>query len=369
MFLIAASYAGVGPETVRLMQSVRLYTMLPLGLGLLGAIAVEAWVAEGWTSKVPRWVPPAAVALAAVLLAVPLVRFANGQPYRPATYEPDAVDRWLDRDADAVVGRVWFDDLGTALYAYEHFDAMHTAMSHYPVGDWSLVARPLQESILLSGRPVETTEDYLKAMAVSYVALPRSSPFALELAAEGSSAGEYVRVAQDDGRGADVFRTPWEPVEAFYTDADALPAIDVPREKYGTESQRATRDGLVAAYVDLAYSNESTAVTIAYPSATTMRLDLPDLPAGQYLVVSENWDGAWRAKTGGGRNLDVEPFGPGYLGVDVSELSGNQVIELRHVTMSAWKVGLAFTLVSVPAALGVAVVERRRRPASTHSRR
>jgi hypothetical protein len=197
-------------------------------------------------------------------------------------------------------------------------------------------------------------------MAVSYLVLPDSVPFARQLAAGQAEAKGYERQpANTSGQQTSVYKTPWEPIEAFLTDAGSLPAIGMPYVKYRSAEQRAQRDSLVRQYADLAYSDESTPVEVEYPSAEELRLRLEDVVAAQYLIIAENWDSTWRARTGDGESLDVRRFGPNYLAVDVSELRGDVVVELHHDMPWHWKFGIALTVLSLPLAVGMMVLERR----------
>jgi hypothetical protein len=363
LFLIALSYGGAGPEQVRLMQNVRLLTVAPLGIGLLCAFAAGA--ALRWSAGRDRLAAGTQVAclLAALALALPAVRWAADQQYRPTTYRPDSIDRWLTAHQSEVTGRVWLDDLGTALYTYRHFDRLRTVDSHFPVGDWSLLTRPILEGVLLGERDEPTTEQYLRAMGVSHLVLPDSAPLAAKLAPGGSAAGRLVAVARftDTSPAVTVYRTPWQPVDAFVADRQSLPALDISNtSRYVTAAGRQSRDANVARYAAFAYSADATPAQVEYPSPTTMRVALRGVRAGQALVIDENWDRTWRAATGDGRALAVRRYGPNYIAVDLSGVSGDVVIELRHEMSWDWKAGIALTLLSLPVALAAMFLERKR---------
>ena len=98
LFLIGVSYAGVGPERVRLMQSVRLTSVLPLGIGLMGALAMDA--ATRHEGPIRRWQPTASLfgLGAALVLFVPLFMFAENHPYRPANFGRDPIQEWFSEN-------------------------------------------------------------------------------------------------------------------------------------------------------------------------------------------------------------------------------------------------------------------------------
>jgi hypothetical protein len=197
-------------------------------------------------------------------------------------------------------------------------------------------------------------------MAVSYLVLPDSVPFARQLAAgQAEVKGYELQPANTSGQQTSVYKVPWQPIEAFLTDAGSLPTIGMPYVKYRSAEQREQRDSLVRQYTDLAYSDESTPVEVEYPSPEALRVEVDNLVAGRYLIIAENWDSTWRARTGDGESLSVRRFGPNYLAVDVSELRGDVVVELHHDMPWHWKFGIALTVLSLPLAFGMMLFERR----------
>jgi hypothetical protein len=143
-------------------------------------------------------------------------------------------------------------------------------------------------------------------------------------------------------------------------DAALLPPLDFPSTRYKNQDERKLRDDLTHAYAEVAYSKNATPVDVEYPSATTMQVRLRGLPPGKYLVISENWDRSWRARTSDGQELSVHRYGPNYIEVDLSQLHGYLVIELHHDMSWDWKLGIALSLLSLPVAAGLALVEARR---------
>ena len=359
LFLVGVSYAGVGPEQMRLMQSVRLLSMLPLGIALLGALAIDAALRHEGSR---RWQPAASVLGlgAAVVLSVPLFMFAENQQFRPANFGPDPIQEWLSENQDDIDGRVWLGDLETALYTYRSFDGFQAVMSHFPVGDWSLLARPIQEGVLVGDPPLITTETYLQAMAASHVVVERGGAFSKMVDADADRSESYRVVQRFPGTGTLVYQMPWVPVYAFLTEAVDLPEIEVAIEQYQTPDEREKRNEQVAIYSEFAYSTAATPVGVSYPSPTRMTVEVSDLIAGQYLVVAENWDRTWKAETADGKGLSLERYGPNYILVDVSDLDGNVTVELHHEMSNDWKLGIALTMLSIPAAGGLMQWERRR---------
>lgn len=359
-FLIAVSYAGVGPEPIRLMQSVRLLNLLPLGLGLLGAIAIDGAL-RGFAEIDRRRavVSVCAVAVAAGLF-VPMFRFAADRGYEPAWYGPDPLAAWFEEHDYGQPGRVWMDGANTSWYTFWHFGELRSARSAFVQGDWSLLARPLQEGVIVGDPDWRTTEEYLRAIAVSYLLVSDNTAAGRQLHPGGEAAGSYQEILRVEAYPpVSLYEVPWVPVEAFVSDAEELPALHLPRTTYKTDEERAMRDELTRKYNEFAYSTDARPVSVAYPSATTMEIRLDDLPPDQYLVISENWDRSWRAQTQDGRSLRVERYGPNYIGVDLSPVEGDVVVRLTHGMSWDWKLGIALTLMSLPLAGGLMMFERR----------
>ncbi len=178
--------------------------------------------------------------------------------------------------------------------------------------------------------------------------------------ADGVRTESYRVIERFPDTGVLVYQMPWVPTRAFLTGAAAPPEIEVAVERYDASDKRGRRNEAVAAYVELAYSTRVTPLDVNYPSPTSMTVDLIGLSSGQYLIIAENWDRAWKAEAEDGSGLSLERYGPNYIRVDVSELEGNVVIELHHEMSNDWKFGIALTLLSVPAAGGLVFWERRR---------
>jgi hypothetical protein len=352
--LIALSYFGVGPETFRLAQNVRLVIVLPFALGLLAAIAGDAWLrAAPILHGGVAWAPAALIGAAAIV-AVPSLSLVDHGPYEPASFGADPVNDWLSVHPSEITGRVWFDDLGTPWYTYRQFDEIRAAGSHFPVGEWSILAQALDNGVN-SGGEFDTIEEYLKAMAVSHVVLPVWSPLVADLGEGGAHSGQLIEAERLSD--SVIYRTPWEPVNAFVADAKTLPDLRFPRDVSTDPAQRHAVDSLVRRYSALAYSDAARPVAVEYPSPTTMQVRVESMPPGQYLVISENWDRSWHARSEGGKALRVDRYGPNFIGVDVSELSGNVVISLGHNTSADWKWGMALAAISLPVGIAAGAWE------------
>jgi hypothetical protein len=360
-FLVAVSYAGVGPENLRLMQSIRLVNLVPLGLGLMAALALDAAMSAAPSPAAGRqtMLLSTAAVMTAGLLFVPMFRFALDRGYEPARYGPDPLAAWFEGHDYGQPGRVWMEGRETSWYTFKEFARLHSARSAFTQGDWSLLARPLQEGMLVGDPGWQTTEDYLKAMAVSYLLVPDGTAADRQLRQSGSAPAYPKQLRIEGFPGETLYKAPWEPVTAFTIAAGALPALDFPRGRYRSENERTARDELTHAYVQVAYSPDATRVKVEYPSPATMRVRLTGLAPGQRLVISENWDRSWRARTSDGTGLRVHRYRPNYIEVDVSELSGDAVIELRHEMSWDWKAGIALSVLALPAAAGLAFGERR----------
>jgi hypothetical protein len=359
LFLIGLSYSGAGPESVRLMQSVRLLNLTPLVVGVIAAIAVDAALRVRPSLDARGLAAPALAIAAAGALFVPMFRFATDRSYAPAWSGPDALGSWLQTHDFGEPGRVWMDGRETTWYTFQDAGELRSARSGFVQGDWSLLARPLQEGVLVGDPGWQTTEDYMKSMSISYLYVADDAAFGRELQQGGALAGRYREVLHVDGYPSEtLYAVPWRPVDAFIAPAGSLPALSFPRGGYETPARRATRDRLTHQYAQLVYSSQSTPANVVYPSATTMRVTLPRLPLGQRLVIAENWDRSWRAEASG-RSLPVRRYGPNYIEVDVSRLSGDVVIDLRHDMSWDWKLGIALTLLSLPVAGGLTLLAYR----------
>lgn len=356
--LVTLSYVAAGPESFRIAQNVRLLIFLPLVLGLLAAVAADAGLRA--THRFRRAELFASVGLvgAAVVIAVPLAHHVDGRAYGPAWFAADPLNDWLSAHKSEISGRVWLDDLETPWYTYRQFDELRSSESHFPVGEWSVLKTAMDDG-MLSGIGFDATEEYLKAMAVSHVVLPYFKPLEINLSAQGDLAGRLPPVERLPT--SIIFKTPWTPVGAFVTDAATLPDLSFPTSITALPSEHAVLDPLVRRYNALAYSDGSRPVSVEYPSPTRLRVPLASLSPGQYLVVSENWDRSWHAHSSDGAVLPVHRYGPNFIGVDVSQLSGDMVIELEHGVSADWKAGILLTLMSLPVSLAVATVEWRSR--------
>ena len=352
--LIALSYYGVGPEAVRTAQNVRLLIVLPLVLGLLAAVSADACLRAASKFKWGRLPATAALVAIAVVIAVPLARFVDARAYGPAWFGADPLNDWLFEHKTEIQGRIWLDDLETPWYTYRQFDEIRSSESHFPVGEWSILKVAMDDG-MLSGVGFDATEEYLKAMGVSHIVLPYFKPLEKNLSPQGDLAGRLVEVQRLPS--AIIYKTPWTPVTAFLTDAQSLPDLRFPNDITARPSEHAVLDPLVRTYNALAYSNASRPVAVGYPSPTKLEVRLESLPQGQFLVISENWDRSWHARTGDGTGLSVRRYGPNFIGVDVSHLTGEVVITLDHGASSDWKIGMFIALAAIPMSLSLAAAE------------
>lgn len=354
VLLIALSYFSVGPESFRIAQNVRLLIFLPLVLGLLAAISGDALLSAAARFRYGRLLATMTLAGVAIIVALPLIRFADRRTYGPAWFGPDPLNDWLSAHSNEVQGRIWLDDLEAPWYSYRQFDQFRTSESHFPVGEWSILRAPMDDG-MLSGQGFDVTEQYLKAMAVSHIVLPYFKPLEVNLAEGGSLSGRLVPVQRLSS--SIIYKTPWNPVSAFLTDAAGRPEFKFPNHISNQPREHEILDPLVERYDALAYSDASSPVNVDYPSPTTMRVRLGSLSAGKFLVISENWDSSWRARTGDGGSISVSRYGPNFIGVDLSKVSGDIVVTLEHETSEDWKLGISFMLASIPVSLAFAIAE------------
>jgi hypothetical protein len=152
--------------------------------------------------------------------------------------------------------------------------------------------------------------------------------------------------------GVDVLRRPWPAPFAFAVASAGVDALEAPDLEYRTVEESYIRDELTRRYAALATGTTATPARITSVSPTTLELAVPHVPANSLLLVSENWDTAWRASAAG-RNLPVRRAGPNLLAVDLEGLApaaaGGIELQLTHATPGTWWGGGAVALLTLPA--------------------
>lgn len=369
--LALSSMAGWGPHAYRHAQLPRLLSVAPvLAAAALALAADELLTRRGGLRRsdgrrigtlnasllgIPR---PAAVLVGAVplLAALALSRGVGGtltpagSPATPAS----SFARWLrlQTELSPAGGRI---AAGAEIVADASFFAYGQGWytDSYSGREWSILAGPLAMYMDGFGAP-ETRSAYLTAMAVDLAVVPPGHrPALADPRTREPTAWEEVALLSD----ADVLRLPWRAPYAFAVPQGAEAGLEVPDLPFTTVAESYVRDELTRRYAGLALGPSANPARVRAPSGTTLDVELRELPPGQVLLVSENWDSAWRAEAGG-RRLPVRRAGPNLIAVDLADaprgVRGDVHVRLTHGLPRAWWLGgltVLLTLAGAPLVL------------------
>lgn len=347
--LSLASMLGWGPRLYRDLQLPRLLSVLPLLAAAAGALAVDEVVARmsrrawpaAWGAALIGGAALALVGVAAVRdTGITVVSAGGGafsawlgsQPAPLPAGERVAAPPEVVAEASALAyGRAWYT-------------------SSYSGREWSILAGPLR--MFMDGYGAAGTRAaYLTAMAVGLAVVPPGArpPLIDPRTGEPAAWQEVVRLD-----GADVLRPPWRAPYAFTVPRGGDAGLEVPDLPFTAVEDSYVRDELTRRWAALALGPSATAVRARARSGTMVDFALRAVPEGRVLLVSENWDTAWRAEAGD-RRLPVRRAGPNLLAVDLDTApvgaGGDVHVRLVHDLPRAWRLGGLVTLLTLPAAL------------------
>jgi hypothetical protein len=363
--LALGAIAGWGPRAYRAAQVPRLLALLPLLAAAAVALGLDELLAHRRSSRrgAGRWVAVLAAAawarpgavLAGTALAVVALLVADGGGRAPAraalpVSSPTAsFTRWLleqpPRPAGARV--VAGPELAAEASYFAYGRAWYTGS--YSGREWSILAGALAIFMDGFGAP-ETRAAFLTAMAVDLAVVPAGARPAIVHPDTGEPAEwEVVALLGDH----DVLRLPWAVPYAFTVPAGAEVGLAVPDLPFTTVAEAYVRDVLTRRYAALALGPAAMPARVRAPSGTTLDVELPELPPGRVLLVSETWDEGWRAEAGGVR-LPVRRAGPNLLAVDLTDaprgVRGDVYLRLTHGLPRAWWLGGLTVLLTLPLA-------------------
>jgi hypothetical protein len=104
---------------------------------------------------------------------------------------------------------------------------------------------------------------------------------------------------------------------------------------------------------------------VQYPDGESIVVTATGLDGYRYLVVNESWGKSWTA-TINGEPYPIERFGANQIGIDLSGVTGDATVRLRHSWPLEQLVGLYVSLMALPVALCVSLLWHR---AQTRRRR
>jgi len=234
--------------------------------------------------------------------------------------------------------------------SYFAFGNVRTTGHYFIQGAYDLLTSPLKWLMLSEENvaPVMTgnftiAKEFLKITGTTHVILQDSVPMARALLPGGIFENELNLV--DHKQGISVFRVPWEPAQAFYTRIDLRESLQFPDIGYTTYDEVRERDRLVLEFNRIMDLDSSSIVPAYFPSQTEVELEIENIEAGQYLIIFIQYDGSWIATVNGERVL-IERNGPNYVGLDISDFTGDLSIHLVHGIHWTWKAGGAITIIS-----------------------
>ena len=202
---------------------------------------------------------------------------------------------------------------------------------------------------------------YLVAHGVGTVVVPAGAR--PEIATPGDHGEPATWQVIGGGDGYEVLRPPWRAPLAWHLPAHARADLTVPDERFRDVATSYVRDETVNRFATLAIGEAAREAAVRYPDGTTILVEARGLDGSRYLVVNENWDTTWRA-TLDGPPLSVERFGPNQIGVDLTGVTADASITLRHAWPRSAGVGLGLSLLAAPTGIALAIAGTRR-----HARR
>lgn len=366
--LVVTSLAGWGPRLYLNAQAARLLSLAPLlaaggfavATAAIGGLFDRPPVIEGgWRSLPagrPRWLAftPAYTLGAVILLAIlgiaghdRLAALAADAGAR----SPSAFTGWLiEQGGDAADGSRIVAPGSVVAEASAVADGAAWYTGSYSGREWSILAAPLAMYLDGFGAP-DAGSAYLTVMAAGLVVAPSGVRPALADPRTWQPVAWQEVVALD---GVDVLRVPWRSPLAVSVPRGAERGLETPDRPFATLEESYIRDELTRRYAALVLSEAALPATVRPRSGTVLDIELRDLPPERVLLVSENWDRAWRAEAGGVR-LPVYRAGPNLIAVDLTgvpaAVGADVHVRLRHVAPDEWRLGALVVALTLAAAV------------------
>ncbi len=330
---VLVSLAGWGPRAFLNVQMPRLLSLLPLLAAASGALGMAALPGR-WQRRL-RVLP---------MVLVPAVMLSGGPEFATASASrPDSLGGWLQGQPPAerhVSGRIAAAPVAVAV-ASAAVPGRAWYTSSYSGQDWSILSGPL--AAYLDGfSTAETRAAYLAAMGVTHALVTRGArPAIAHPLSREPAAWELVAELAE----GDLLRVPWPASPAAIVPAATLVGLEVPDSTFTSFATAYVRDELTRRFAVLLFDPAAIPVSVRAPTPERLVIQTP-AHAGGPLVLTVNWDTAWRAQTSG-MPLAVRRAGPNYVAVELPASAAPAEVELYHVTPWTWPAGLAITAVTV----------------------
>ena len=348
LILIITTYIGKAPSIILMTQATRWVAFLGILVAILAAFLVEAYRSH----KLFKLIYPIAICAViaeGVWIASSFSPSTSNEWDNPEWNYPVAI--WASDHANEISyqDRIWVDEV--AYSSYFGFGNFRVSGSYASTYEYNILSHALNWMIQsnaefgpLAQNNFSLIESYLKALGVSYVFTLHGSPITEALLPGGKFADKLIVV--DCIPEFFVFKVPWEPVQAFITPVYNREDMFFPDIKYNTDDQKLMRDELVSIFTEIMYSEETSEVQLSWPSQTEIEAYITQVPPDSYLIVSESYDGSWIC-TVNNEKVKVERNGPNYIGIDLSQFSGDLQVHLEHGTHWTWTVGIAISAISL----------------------
>jgi len=343
IIIISLTYMGYVPKIVNLLMPTRWTPFLGLLFSLLAASLID------WLKKFKHFT----LLLPIIILLIIYEGYFISQSLIPlGTNESYNVEsEWvLAHPSDIIYSEKILIESVPDL-SFFAFGKVRTTGHYFVQGTYDLLVSPLKWLFFseeagspLTQRNFELIELYLKATGTTHVMVSSSKRIAQALLPGGVF--EEKLTFLERYKGLAIFCVPWEPVQAFYTSLSNSKNLTFPDISYAKYEKQQLRDELVARFNEVMYSPDCMIINAEYPSQTEIKVELENVEMGNYLIILAQYDGAWRA-TINQIPIAVERNGPNYIGIDISEYSGNFTIVLIHKMHWTWKVGISLTLIGI----------------------
>jgi hypothetical protein len=349
IFFVFIIYVGYLPTNLfNYLQATRWMPFIGILLCVLTAFLIENFIVNRKIIFLKRYL---------IFTAVIIVLMVEAQ-YITVHESPGFVNVWRDDMSEWILNHESQVNYSTRIYTtgtpYVSFFAFGHARftDGYYHQNYNILYDTLNWLILseepfapVSQQNFTLIEPYLKVFGVSHLLLSNNLPFTEALKPGGVFEGKLTIV--DQAPGFTVFKTPWEPRQAFCTSISHKDEMFFPNLRWETDEERMLKDRLVVKFAEIMYLPETVAVYPEYPSQEEITVKINDLPQGSYLVLSESYDGSWHCTINDSK-ARIEKIGPNYIGIDLSSFAGDITVQLRHEVHWTWIAGLVLSFLSIP---------------------